>query len=40
MCFSVRDRVRTRVLLLSKAQEYHGRVGTETGMEKGRKDKK
>lgn len=39
MCFSVRDRVRTRVLLLSKAQGCHGRARAETGMEEGRKDK-
>ena len=39
MCFSVRDRIRTRVLLLSKAEGCHGRVGSETGMEEGRKDR-
>ena len=39
MCFSVRDRIRTRVLLLSKAEGCHGRGGTETGMEQGWEDK-
>lgn len=39
MCFSVRDRVRTRVLLLSKAEGCHGRAKAETEMEEGRKDK-
>lgn len=37
MCFSVKVRVRPRILLLSKAQGCHGSVGGKTGIEEGRK---